>query len=90
MNAPEIRPRGMNLETAPSFAVQQARAYNTLLDTVNHLTQERNRFDTEADRERWRRLRAERALRYAHRWCGGLMAVIVILGFAVVVLVGIR
>lgn len=43
---------------------------------------ERDRFDAEASRERWRRVRAERALGYAHRWCGGLMAVVVILGMA--------
>ncbi len=106
MKAPCIEPRASNASSGFMRAVQhledeaavelqtaQAKAYNTLLDTVNHLAHERNRFDAEADGERWRRARAERALAYSHRWCGVLLVIIVfegLLGLAILVVVNIR
>lgn len=96
MNPPPIGPRDMialeqQVDDVPAGCqTAQAKAYTTLLNTVNHLAHERNRFDDEANWERWRRARAERALHYAHRWVGGLLAIVTIFGIAIVVLAAMR
>ena len=63
-------------EAATEMTSPQAKAYEALLRSLARVILERNHFDGEATRERYRRERAERALAYAHNWCGLLMGVI--------------
>ena len=87
MNSRDLIAIGRPIRGTVSDTVDpRTKAYNTLLSALQQVLTERNRFDAEAARERWRRARAERALRYAHCWCGGLMAAVVVLGMAVILL----
>lgn len=81
---------GFPFEEPAPFDSARARAYDTLLDSLRHVITERNRFDAEVDRERWRRARLARELRYAHNWITALFVTVAILASAVLILVSIR
>ena len=82
---PEVTPRDMiAIERLVEGAVAEtvsppAKAYNQALGTLNTAIRGHDRFKEQAAHERDGRLRAERALVYAHKWILFLYVLVAVL-----------